>query len=248
MAVVKGKICVVTGGSRGIGAAVSRALAKEGATVVVTHGHSAERAAAVVDEIIAAGGEAEALHLDVTDAAHLQERVDGIIRSHHNVDVWVNNAGVSLSALLLGSDPAQWNDLIETNLKGTIHCVRAVAKYMIMQKRGSIINISSLTAQHPFRGQSVYAATKSGVEGFTRAMAVELARKNVRVNAVAPGWIETEMTAPWTCAFGEEIRARIPMGRTGSPEDVADAVLFLASDWSRYVTGQVITVDGGMSI
>ena len=241
------KVAVVTGGGRGIGRAVCARLARAGAHVIVGYAHSAEAAAKLVEEIVAEGGSAQAVEADVRNFEAVQALVEGAVEEHGRIDAFINNAGVVRDNLLMVMSESEWTDVIETNLGGVFNGIRAVSRQMVFQRGGAIINLSSIAAQKPNRGQSNYAASKGAVESLTRAMAVELGRKNVRVNAVAPGIIETQMSERVRDHAGAEIKKRVPMRRFGKPEEVASVVHFLVSDAAAYITGQVITVDGGLS-
>jgi len=243
-----GRLAVVTGGGRGIGRAISERLACAGAHVVLTWTTGQEAAEAVCAAIAADGGEAEARQLDVRDGQAVEAFFADLDKAHRRLDILVNNAGVVRDGLIVTLDDEAWEEVISTNLLGTVRCIRAAARPMMMQRKGAIINLSSIAAQSPNRGQSNYAASKGGIEALTRQVAVELARKNVRVNAVAPGVIETEMSQRVRDEAGDEIKKRILLRRFGRPEDIAGCVHFLASDAAAYITGQVVTVDGGLGL
>ena len=245
---LKDQVAVVTGGSRGIGRAVVKALAAEGARVAVVYRGSKEAAEEVVREVTQAGGSALALQLDVTDTAAVQAGVERVEKELGPVDVLVNNAGVIHDDLFVRLEPEQWNLVIQTNLGGTYNFCRAVAYPMMKRRRGRIINVSSVAAEHVNMGQTNYAASKGAINAFTRALAVELASRGVTVNAVAPGFIETDMSAAVRNKAGDLIKKFIPMRRIGTPDDVAKVVAFLAGPDSAYITGQVLTVDGGLSL
>ena len=245
---LKEKVAVVTGGGRGIGRAVAERLACAGATVVLTYSSSEEAAAEVVQAIEADGHTAHAKHLDVREGKAVDAFFEQVEKEFGRIDVLVNNAGIVKDGLIVSLSDADWTDVIQTNLFGTARCIRAVARPMMLARKGSIINLSSVAAQSPNRGQSNYASSKGAIEALTRQVAVELGRKNVRVNAVAPGIIVTDMSERVRNEAGAEIKKRILLRRFGTPEEVAGCVHFLASDASAYITGQVITVDGGIGL
>jgi 3-oxoacyl-[acyl-carrier protein] reductase len=238
------RVAMVTGASRGIGRAIALRLAARGATVIA--GARGDHAEAVVEEIRAAGGTAERVAIDVTDAGRLQEVVTAIIERHGRVDVLVNNAGITRDQLLLRMKREDWDAVLDTNLTAAFTCCQAVIKPMIKQRWGRIINLTSVVGQSGNAGQANYAASKAGLIGFTKSLALELASRNITVNAVAPGLIETDMTRAVSASAHEEWAARIPLKRLGTPEDVAAAVEFLASDEAAYITGHVLAVNGGM--
>ncbi len=241
------KVALVTGASRGIGAAIALRLASEGAAVVVNYAGSRDAAVSVVDAIVAGGGRAIAVQADVTDPAACTGLVQSTIDAYGTLDILVNNAGITRDGLLVRMSDEDWDAVLTTNLTGVFSMTRAAAKVMMKARTGSIVNISSVVGIAGNAGQANYAAAKAGVIGLTRSVARELASRNVRCNAVAPGFIETDMTAKLTDAQREAIASGVALGRFGSGEDVAAAVAFLASDEGSYVTGQVLAVDGGMT-
>jgi 3-oxoacyl-[acyl-carrier protein] reductase len=245
---LKDQIAVVTGGSRGIGRGIARAFAAEGARVAVVYRGSQEAAEALVQQIAQAGGTARAYQCDVTDLAAVEATVKKVTEELGPVDVLVNNAGVIHDDLFVRLEPEHWNAVLSTNLGGTYHFCRAVAFPMMRRRSGRIINVSSVAAEHVNAGQTNYAASKGAINAFTRALAVELAGRGVTVNAIAPGFIETDMSAAVRNKAGDMIKKVIPMKRIGTPEDIARVAVFLASADSAYITGQVITVDGGLSL
>jgi 3-oxoacyl-[acyl-carrier protein] reductase len=237
-------VALVTGASRGIGRAIARSLASNGATVVAAARE--DHAQAVVDEIRGAGGLAEAVPLDVTDAAGIGAAVVGAVGRHGRIDILVNNAGVARDQLMLRMRREDWDAVLATNLTAAFTTVQAVLKPMLKQRHGRIVNITSVVGQAGNAGQANYAASKAGLIGFTKAVALEVASRNVTVNAVAPGLIDTDMTRAITADAQAGWAERIPLRRLGTPEEVAAAVLFLAADEASYITGQVLAVNGGM--
>ncbi|HQR22609.1 MAG TPA: 3-oxoacyl-ACP reductase family protein [Burkholderiaceae bacterium] len=243
-----GKVALVTGGSRGIGRAIVERLAGDGMDVVFFYRGNAEAAREVVDAVTAAGGKAEAMQVDVVDAAAVGAAVERIIDGHGRIDVLVNNAGVVRDNLLamLGDDDIR--TVLDTNIGGVFNVTRAVVPHMISKRWGRIVNLGSVAGDKAGRGQSNYAASKGAVNAFTRAMAVELASRRITVNCVAPGVIETEMSQQVRDLAGDEVKARILLRRYGQAQDVAHAVWFLASRFADYITGEVLHVDGGFKM
>jgi 3-oxoacyl-[acyl-carrier protein] reductase len=241
---LSGRIALVTGASRGIGRAIAQRLAGQGAHVVAAA--RADNAAGTVDEITRAGGRAEAAALDVADAAAVDTVVAATLARHGRIDVLVNNAGIARDQLMLRLKREDWDAVLATNLTGAFALTQAVLKPMIRQKAGRIICISSVVGQSGNPGQANYAASKAGLIGFAKAVAQEVASRNITVNVVAPGLIATDMTREMTEGARETWEGKIPLRRLGSPDDVAAAVCFLASDEASYITGQVLAVNGGM--
>jgi len=239
------KVAIVTGASRGIGRAIALALAAQGAKVVAS-ARNAEALAQLVEEIKAEGGDALAVVGDVALEDDANNLVKQAVEAYGQVDVFVNNAGITRDGLLLRMKNDDWDAVLDTNLKGAFLCTRAVAKVMSKQRSGRIINISSVVGEMGNAGQANYCASKAGLLGLTKSVARELARRNVTVNAITPGFITTEMTEDMTEKAQEAMTEQIPLGRPGSAADVANAVIFLASDQSAYITGQVLGVNGGM--
>jgi 3-oxoacyl-[acyl-carrier protein] reductase len=245
---LKDQVAVVTGGSRGIGRAIVEAFAREGAKVAVVYRGSQEAAEALVSGVTQAGGTAKAYQADVADLASVEACLKKIEEDLGTVDILVNNAGVIHDDLFVRLEPEQWNKVIQTNLGGVYNFCRGAAYPMMRKRSGRIINISSVAAEHVNMGQTNYAASKGAINSFTRALAVELASRGVTVNAIAPGFIETDMSAAVRNKAGDMIKKFIPMRRIGVPEDIAKVAVFLASADSAYLTGQIITVDGGLSL
>lgn len=243
---LKGKIAVVTGASRGIGAAVAKKLADMGATVIINYQGSKEKALAVCEEIKQNGGNAITYQCDVSDFDECQKFIKEIIAQYQTIDILVNNAGITRDGLLMAMTEESFDSVINTNLKGTFNCLKFVSRYMLKQRSGKIINMSSVSGVMGNAGQANYSASKAGVIGLTKSAARELASRNINVNAIAPGFIETEMTDILAENVKEAAVKNIPLGRFGKVEDIAETVAFLASPVSDYITGQVISVDGGM--
>ena len=243
-----GKTAVVTGGSRGIGRAVCLELAKGGANVVLCYAGNESAAAETVSACEALGAKALSVKCDVADSAQVKALMDEAVKAFGRIDILVNNAGITRDGLLMMMKEDDFDAVINANLKGAFLCMKAVSRLMMKQRWGRIVNLSSVVGLRGNAGQVNYAASKAGVIGMTKSLAKELATRGVTVNAVAPGFIDTDMTAAMPQAAREATLASIPMGRMGAPEDVAKAVAFLASDEAAYVTGQVLAVDGGMAM
>jgi 3-oxoacyl-[acyl-carrier protein] reductase len=243
---MKDKVAIVTGSARGIGRAIALRLAKDGFKVVVSDLVAGKACENVVNEISSSGGIAIATSCDVTDTNQVKQMISHVIETFDRIDVLVNNAGIAKDNLLLRISDQEWAQTLNTNLTGTFHCTRAVIRQMMKQKQGRIINISSVVGLHGNTGQAHYAASKAGIIGFTRSIAREYGSRGITANAVAPGYIETPMTANIFNKYHEEILSRIPLGRPGTPEDIASVVAFLASPDANYINGQVLVVDGGM--
>ncbi|NLU41428.1 MAG: 3-oxoacyl-[acyl-carrier-protein] reductase [Firmicutes bacterium] len=242
-----GKTAIVTGGSRGIGYAIVRRFAAEGARVVVADINH-EAALAVAEELRAQGNEAMAAVCDVSVYEEAERLVSTVTEAWSSVDILVNNAGITRDKLLLRMNEDDWDAVMKVNLKGVFNCTKAVARTMLRQRSGRVINIASVVGIVGNAGQANYSASKAGVIGFTKAAAREFASRGVTVNAIAPGFIETKMTADLPEAVRNEFLSKVPLGRPGIPDDVAGAAVFLASDESSYITGQVICVDGGLAM
>jgi 3-oxoacyl-[acyl-carrier protein] reductase len=240
------KVTVVTGASRGIGRAIALEFAGRGALVVASaRGNNAQ---GTVDEIVGAGGKAEVASADMTDSATLEALISGTVARHGRIDILVSNAGITRDQLMLRMKRADWDEVIATNLTAAFTLCQAALKPMIRQRGGRIVAVSSVVGQTGNAGQANYAASKAGLIGFCKSLAKEVASRNVTVNVVAPGLIETDMTRALTADAQQDWSAQIPLGRPGTPEDVAAAVCFLASDEASYITGQVLAVNGGMNM
>jgi 3-oxoacyl-[acyl-carrier protein] reductase len=242
---LKDKVAIVTGASGGIGKAIAMHLAAAGAAVVCNYCTNQQKAEAVVQAAREAGGSAVSMQSDVRSFAEMETMTASVVAQFGRIDILVNNAGITRDELLLSMADKDWRDVIETNLYGAFNSTKAVAQQMMFQKKGRIINISSVAGERGGRGQTNYAASKGGLNAFTRAAAIELAPKNITVNAVAPGVIETEMSQEVMRRAKETVMNHIPLKRLGTCDEVASLVVFLASDDAAYITGQIIRVDGG---
>ncbi len=240
-----GKTALVTGGSRGIGRAIALSLAADGAKVIVA-ARSVEAARQTADEIVRAGGTAQAVALDIADDASVASVVAGLLLEHATIPLLVNNAGITRDNLLLRMKKGDWDEVIDTNLSGIYRICRSLVPSMVKARYGRIVNITSVVARSGNPGQANYAAAKAGTEGMTRSLAKELASRNITVNCVAPGFIDTDMTRKLSDAQREALLTSVPMGRLGTPEDVAEGVRYLLSDRASYVTGITLHVNGGM--
>ncbi len=243
-----GKIAFVTGASRGIGAAIAKALAKEGAAVVINYNGSKDKAQAVADEITATGGKAEIYPCSVSDFEACGEMIKALIQKYGRIDILVNNAGITKDGLLMKMSEEDFDAVIDTNLKGAFNTIRHMSRYFLKQKSGKVINISSVSGILGNAGQANYSASKAGVIGLTKSAARELASRGIHVNAIAPGFIATDMTDAMSKDAKAKMTEMIPLNRIGKPEEIADLAVFLASDKADYITGQVFAVDGGMTI
>lgn len=246
MKLLQDKVVLITGASRGIGKSIAEQCINHGAKVAFTYLSSEEKANALVAELTANGGEAKGFKSNAADFDEAQKLVDSVIADFGTIDVLVNNAGITRDTLLMRMSEEQWDEVINTNLKSVFNLTKAVQRPMLKARKGSIINMSSVVGVSGNAGQSNYAASKAGMIGFTKSIAQELGSRSIRCNAIAPGFIETEMTASLDEKVVNEWRNSIPLKRGGTPEDVANTVVFLGSDMSAYVTGQTIHVCGGM--
>ena len=241
-----GQVAVVTGGSRGIGRAIALSLAKAGAYVVLNYRGNQTAADASLAAIVEQGGRGEISRFDVANESEIEQAVKKIVDGHNKIDILVNNAGVTADNLLMRISAVDWDQVIGTNLKGTILCTKVVSRHMIRQRFGRILNMSSVAGQTGNAGQSLYAASKAGIIGFTKTIARELASRNVTANVIAPGFIETDMTAKLSEQQREKSVQLIPLGRFGTCQEVADMVVFLAGEKAGYITGQVFSINGGL--
>lgn len=246
MKLLEGKVAIITGASRGIGKGIAEIFAKNGANVAFTYSSSAESAMALENELAAMGIKAKGYQSNAADFNEAEKLVNDVLADFGTVDVLINNAGITKDNLLMRMSEEDFDKVIEINLKSVFNMTKAVQKTMLKNRKGSIINMSSVVGVKGNAGQANYAASKAGMIGFTKSIALELGSRNIRCNAIAPGFIETEMTAKLNEDVVKGWRESIPLKRGGSPEDVANVCVFLASDMSAYVTGQVINVDGGM--
>ncbi|QYS89012.1 3-oxoacyl-[acyl-carrier-protein] reductase [Flavobacterium davisii] len=246
MKLLEGKIAIITGASRGIGKGIAEVFAKNGANIAFTYSSSAESALALENELIALGVKAKGYKSNAADFNEAQKLVDDVLAEFGTIDILINNAGVTKDNLLMRMSEEDFDAVLNINLKSVFNMTKAVQKTMLKNRVGSIINMSSVVGVKGNAGQANYAASKAGMIGFTKSIALELGSRNIRCNAIAPGFIETEMTAKLNEDVVQGWRDTIPLKRGGKPEDIANACVFLASDMSAYVTGQVLNVDGGM--
>jgi 3-oxoacyl-[acyl-carrier protein] reductase len=245
---LKGKIALVTGAAKGIGRSIALALASEGAVVVVNYQGSKEKAEQVVEEIKALGSDGMSYQCNVADTKAVEEMVKSVIKTYGQLDILVNNAGITRDNLIMRMSEEDFDAVIGTNLKGCFNTIKVASRQMLKQRSGRIINISSVSGILGNVGQANYSASKAGVIGLTRTMARELASRGITVNAIAPGFVETDMSQALSGQVREAATAQIPLGHFGKPEDIANMAAYLASEKASYITGQVISVDGGMAI
>jgi len=249
MKLLEGKIAIVTGAARGIGEAIALKLASQGAHIAFTFLSSEEKAKALEQKLVALGVKAKAYKSNAGSYEECEQLVNAVLKEYGTVDVCINNAGISKDSLLLRLTPDQWDEVMNTNLKSVFNMTKQVIRPMLKAKKGSIVNMSSIIGIRGNAGQSSYAASKAGIIGFTKSVAHELGSRNIRCNAIAPGFIETDMTHYLQDEdSAKSFLAKIPLGRFGSADEIADTALFLASDMSSYITGQVISICGGLNI
>ncbi len=246
MELLKGKLALITGGSRGIGKAIAELFAQNGADIAFTYLHSEEKALALESQLKALGIKAKAYRSDAADYAAAEKLVADVITEFGKINVLVNNAGITRDNLLLRMSEDQWDEVLQSNLKSVFNLSKPVAKEMLLQRSGSIINLTSIVGLSGNAGQANYAASKAGIVGFTKSLAAELGSRKVRCNALSPGYIATDMTEKLTAEQKDILLKNVPLKRMGQPEDIAKAALFLASDMSEYISGQVLSVCGGM--
>ena len=245
---IDGKVALITGGSRGIGRAIALRLARDGARIAINYRTNEDAAKYVVNAVNEIGGEAMAVSADVAQSAEVDEMVKQVLDSWGGIDILVNNAGIIHDSLLMRMTEEVWDDVVNTNLKGTYNCTKASLRHMVRQRWGRIISVVSVVGLEGNPGQSNYAASKAGIIAFSRSIAKEVASRNITVNAVAPGYISTEIVADLSPEFKELIMSRIPQNRFGTVDDVANMVGYLASEEAGYITGEVIRVDGGIEL
>ena len=243
---LNGKVALITGGSRGIGKSVSIELAKAGAIVIINYANSESSAKEVLNIVEESGGTGEILQFNVSDTIVVEEKIKYILEKYEKIDILVNNAGITRDSLFMRMKEHQWDEVFEVNTKGVFNCTKNVVRSMVKNQYGKIINITSVVGEMGNPGQANYSSTKSAIMGFTKSLAKELGSKNINVNAISPGFIETDITDVLPDSVKEKYKEIIPLSRFGIPEDVAKAVLFLASDDSSYITGEILKINGGL--
>ena len=243
---LNGKVALITGGSRGIGKSVSIELAKAGAIVIINYANSESSAKEVLNIVEESGGTGEILQFNVSDTIVVEEKIKYILEKYEKIDILVNNAGITRDSLFMRMKEQQWDEVFEVNTKGVFNCTKNVVRSMVKNQYGKIINITSVVGEMGNPGQANYSSTKSAIMGFTKSLAKELGSKNINVNAISPGFIETDITDVLPDSVKEKYKEIIPLSRFGIPEDVAKAVLFLASDDSSYITGEILRINGGL--
>ena len=243
---LQNKVALITGGSRGIGKSVSIELAKAGAIVIINYANSESSAKEVLNIVEESGGTGEILQFNVSDTIVVEEKIKYILEKYEKIDILVNNAGITRDSLFMRMKEQQWDEVFEVNTKGVFNCTKNVVRSMVKNQYGKIINITSVVGEMGNPGQANYSSTKSAIMGFTKSLAKELGSKNINVNAISPGFIETDITDVLPDSVKEKYKEIIPLSRFGIPEDVAKAVLFLASDDSSYITGEILKINGGL--
>ena len=243
---LNGKVALITGGSRGIGKSVSIELAKAGAIVIINYSNSESSAKEALNIVEESGGTGEILQFNVSDTIVVEEKIKYILEKYEKIDILVNNAGITRDSLFMRMKEQQWDEVFEVNTKGVFNCTKNVVRSMVKNQYGKIINITSVVGEMGNPGQANYSSTKSAIMGFTKSLAKELGSKNINVNAISPGFIETDITDVLPDSVKEKYKEIIPLSRFGIPEDVAKAVLFLASDDSSYITGEILKINGGL--
>ena len=243
---LNGKVALITGGSRGIGKSVSIELAKAGAIVIINYANSESSAKEVLNIVEESGGTGEILQFNVSDTIVVEEKIKYILEKYEKIDILVNNAGITRDSLFMRMKEQQWDEVFEVNTKGVFNCTKNVVRSMVKNQYGKIINITSVVGEMGNPGQANYSSTKSAIMGFTKSLAKELGSKNINVNAISPGFIETDITDVLPDSVKEKYKEIIPLSRFGIREDVAKAVLFLASDDSSYITGEILRINGGL--
>lgn len=243
---MEGKVALVTGAGRGIGSEIAKSLAREGAAVIINYAGNEKAAQETAAAITSIGGSAEKYRCDVSDFSSVEKMINFIMEKYKKIDILVNNAGITKDGLLMGMSQEAFAGVLEVNLQGTFNCIRHVSRHMLKQRSGRIINIASVVGLTGNAGQANYSASKAGVIGLTKSAAKELASRNITVNAIAPGYIDTDMTAVLSESVKEAVLSSIPLGRIGTAADIAEMAIFLASKKAAYITGQVISVNGGM--
>jgi len=243
---LNGKVALITGGSRGIGKSVSIELAKAGAIVIINYANSESSAKEALNIVEESGGTGEILQFNVSDTIVVEEKIKYILEKYEKIDILVNNAGITRDSLFMRMKEQQWDEVFEVNTKGVFNCTKNVVRSMVKNQYGKIINITSVVGEMGNPGQANYSSTKSAIMGFTKSLAKELGSKNINVNAISPGFIETDITDVLPDSVKEKYKEIIPLSRFGIPEDVAKAVLFLASDDSSYITGEILKINGGL--
>lgn len=247
MKILQGKVAIITGGTRGIGKAIAIQMARQGAKVVITYNSDKEKGIKTINEIVELGGEAILLKLSVESAEDSRKLAKDVVKMFGKIDILINNVGITKDSSFLMMSKSSWEKVIDVNLNGTFNCCKAVIPHMISKRSGNIVNITSISGLKGIAGQTNYSATKAAIVGFTKSLAQEVGKLGINVNAVAPGFIETDMTKDFKDEMRKKYLDSIPLGRFGEAEDVANLVTFLSSDYCKYILGQVIAIDGGLT-